>query len=86
MLIIQQENEEIEKNNKVEEVKDLNLINTELDNESNKNAIQIDRTTVEYNQYKTDSETVKKLLESQKIEKDLAIKTLEQKLSELDYL
>lgn len=85
-FVIEHDNEERERNQKIEEVKDINLVNKELDNEVNKKSIQIDRISLEYNQYKSDSEAVKKLLEAQKLEKELAIKTLEEKLSELDIL
>merc|ERR1712096_515271 len=48
-FVIEHDNEERERNQKIEEVKDINLVNKELDNEVNKKSIQIDRISLEYN-------------------------------------
>lgn len=84
-FVIEHDNEERERNQKIEEVKDINLVNKELDNEVNKKSIQIDRISLEYNQYKSDSEAVKKIIRSTKIRKRISNKNTRRKIIRIGY-
>lgn len=67
-------------------MKDLNIINKNLNNESNKLDTQMERTSNQFAIYRNEGESTKQLIECQKSEKDIAINTLERKLHELDNL